>query len=282
MSADAMSFKAQIRNLAKKKNINAQVLLQNYMFERFLERLSLSEFKDKFILKGGTLIAAIVGMDARSTMDLDATLRGLPLTEDSIRRTLAEICTLQIQDGVELTVETITPIRADDAYGGYRAKIMAVYETIKTPFSVDISTGDAITPQAIKYIFQGIFDEEKRIEVWAYNIETVMAEKIETILRRNTLSTRPRDFYDVFILSTSQSYDVAILRQAIAATAKHRGTMEQISDVPGLLQMIENSKDLRFMWDKYRRDFSYAADITYEQVMVALGDICLSALGFIG
>lgn len=161
MSANAMSFKAQIRNLAKKRNVKAQVLLQNYMFERFLERLSLSEYRDKFVLKGGMLVAALVGMDARSTMDLDATLRGLPLTEENIRKALTAICNFPIQDEVTLTLGRTEPIRLDDTYGGYRGKIIAVYDTIETPFSVDISTGDVITPQAIKYSFRGIFDEEK-------------------------------------------------------------------------------------------------------------------------
>lgn len=275
MSANAMSFKAQIRNLAKKKNIKAQMLLQNYMFERFLERLSLSEYKDKFVLKGGMLVAAIVGMDARSTMDLDATLRGLPLTEESIRTAITAICNFPIQDEVTLTIGSVSPIRPDDAYGGYRVKITAVYDTIETPFSVDISTGDVITPQAVKYSFCGIFDEEKQFEIWAYNIETVMAEKIETILRRNILNTRPRDFYDIFILSSTQTYNAAHLKEAVSATAAHRGTVEQIADIPALLKMISDSIELRRMWDKYCREFDYAGDITYEQVLQALNDVCM-------
>jgi predicted nucleotidyltransferase component of viral defense system len=274
MSAGAMSLKAQIRNLAKKRNVKAQVLLQNYMFERFLERLSLSEYKDKFLLKGGMLIAAIVGMDARSTMDMDATLRGLPLTEESIRKAITAICDFPIQDEVKLIVGTIAPIRPDDVYGGYRVKITAMYDTIETPLSADISTGDVITPHAVKYTFHGIFDEEKQIEIWAYNIETVMAEKVETILRRNTLNTRSRDFYDIFILSTTQTYNPAFLKEAVSATAAHRATTEQIADIPALLKMITDSAELRQMWEKYRREFDYAADITYEQVLKALNDVC--------
>jgi predicted nucleotidyltransferase component of viral defense system len=274
MSAGAMRLKAQIKNLAKKKNIKAQVLLQNFMFERFLERLSLSEYKDRFVLKGGMLIAAIVGMDMRSTMDLDAMLRGLSLTEENIRNAIAEICSFPIQDEVVMTVGTISPIRADDAYGGYRVKITSMYDTIETPFSVDISMGDVITPQAVKYIFRGIFDEEKQIEIWAYNLETVMAEKIETILRRNTLNTRPRDLYDIFILGTTQTYDKALLKDAIAATAAHRGTTGQIADVPAILNMIAESAELRLQWEKYRREFDYASDITYEQALKALSDVC--------
>ena len=270
----AVSLKAQIRNMAKKKNIKAQVLLQNYMFERFLERLSLSEHKDRFVLKGGMLIADIVGLEARSTMDLDATLRGLPLTEEILRKTITEICAFPIQDEVKLTVGSIAPIRTDDVYGGYRVKITAAHDTIETPFMLDISTGDAITPQAITYSFHGILDDEKRIELLAYNIETVMAEKIETILRRNIFNTRPRDFYDILILSTTQSYDAALMKEAVSATAAHRGTTEQIADIPVLLKMMTDSAELKQMWTKYRREFNYAADVSYEQVMKALSDVC--------
>jgi predicted nucleotidyltransferase component of viral defense system len=269
-----MSLKAQIRNLAKKKNVKAQVLLQNFMFERFLERLSLSEYKDKFILKGGMLIAAIVGIDARSTMDLDATLRGLPLTEENIHKAVTAICSYPVQDDVMLTAGIVTPIRPDDIYGGYRVKITAVYDTIETPLTVDISTGDVITPQPVKYTFRGMFDEEKSIELWAYNIETVLSEKLETILSRTTLNTRARDFYDIFILGTTQPYDAVLLKEAFAATTAHRGTAGQIADIAALLKQIEGSSELRQMWEKYRKEFDYAADITYEQVMYALRNVC--------
>ena len=274
MSANAMSLKAQIRNLAKKKNINAQVLLQNYMFERFLERLSLSDYKEKFVLKGGMLVASIVGMDIRSTMDLDATLRGLPLTVDSITNAITAICAQPVQDEVTLNIGTISPIRPDDVYGGYRVKLTAVYDTIESPFAIDISTGDVITPQAVKYTFRGIFNEDKQIEIWAYNIETVMAEKIETVLRRSTLSTRPRDFYDIFILSTTQTYDAALLKEAVSATAGHRGTTDQISDIQKLLAIIAGSAELKQMWEKYRREFDYASDVSCERVIKALSDVC--------
>jgi len=274
MNKGAMSLKAQIRNLAKKKNVKPQILLQNYMFERFLERLSLSEYKNKFVIKGGMLIATIVGMDARSTMDLDATLRDLPLTEERIHGAISAICSFPIKDDVVLTIGSVTPIRSDDIYGGYRAKIKAVYETIEIPFALDVSTGDVITPQPVKYTLRGIFDEEKQIELWAYNIETVMAEKIETVLRRNILNTRPRDIYDIFILSTTQKYDISILKEAITATAAHRGTTEQIADFPAVLKMIAESAELGLMWEKYRREFDYAADISYEQTVEALKKVC--------
>jgi hypothetical protein len=173
MSSKAMSLKACIRNLAKEKNVAAQTILQNYMFERFLERLSVSEHRDKFVLKGGMLIAAIVGLDTRSTMDLDTTLRNLPLNAESVRNTVETICAVPIDDDVSFAFADISPIRPDDIYGGFRVSLNASYDTIETPLSIDVSTGDVITPEAVRYVFGGIFDKNVRIELWAYNIETV-------------------------------------------------------------------------------------------------------------
>ena len=263
----AMSLKAKIRNIAKKKNIPAQVILQNYMFERLLVRLSASAYKEKFVLKGGMLVAAIVGLDNRATMDLDTTLKNLPLTPDAIRSALEQVCAIFLDDGVVFEIGTISPIREDDIYGGYRVMLNARFDTLLTPMSIDVSTGDAITPYAVQYNFSEIFDDEKSYELWAYNIETVMAEKVETILRRGVFNTRPRDFYDAYILTTTQKFDKAVFAEALSATAKHRGTAEQITDVPGILHNIEESPELRAMWDKYRKQFAYAQDITYEQII---------------
>ena len=278
MSKDVMSFKARIRNLAKERNINAQVLMQNFMFERLLERLSLSEYKDKFIIKGGALIAAIVGIDTRSTMDLDATFKGLPFTEETIRHAMSTVCLMPINDGVKLTVGTIAPIRPDDVYGGYSVKITAIYDTVEVPFSVDISTGDVITPHPIEYVFHCLFDDDKQINLWAYNMETILAEKIETVLRRNILNTRARDFYDIFILIRTQPYNKTILKEAFAATSEHRHTTEQVSNIHSILKLIEDNAELKQMWEKYRKDFSYATNITYEQVCEAIKYVCEALL----
>ena len=268
--SNAMSLKAKIRNIARQKNIPAQVILQNYMFERLLVRLSASEYKDKFVLKGGMLVAAIVGLDNRATMDMDTTLKNLPLTPEAIRSTLDNVCNSPFDDGVSFEIGTILPIREDDIYGGYRVMLNARFDTIITPLSMDVSTGDAITPHAVQYNFSEIFDDEKTYELWAYNIETVMAEKVETILRRGVFNTRPRDFYDAYILTTTQKFDRAVFENALKATANHRGTVRQIKDVPGILQNIEESQELKTMWERYRKQFAYAADIEYEQIMNVL------------
>ena len=266
----ARSLKAKVRNIAKQKNIPAQVILQNYMFERLMVRLSASEYKEKFVLKGGMLVAAIVGLDNRATMDMDTTLKNLPLTPEAIRSALETICGIAFGDGVSFEIGTISPIREDDIYGGYRVMLNARFDTIITPLSIDVSTGDAITPHAVQYNFTEIFDDEKSYELWAYNIETVMAEKVETILRRGVFNTRPRDFYDAYILSTTQKFDKAVFTDALQATAAHRGTAQQIADVPTILQNIEESPKLKTMWDKYRKQFAYAADIEYDQIMTVL------------
>lgn len=263
----AMSLKAKIRNIAKQKNIPAQVILQNYMFERLLVRLSASEYKEKFVLKGGMLVAAIVGLDNRATMDMDTTLKNLPLTPEAIRSALEDICSIAFDDGVVYEIGTISPIRKDDIYGGYRVMLNARFDIILTPLSIDVSTGDVITPHAVQYNFSEIFDDEKSYELWAYNIETVMAEKVETILRRGIFNTRPRDFYDAYILTTTQKFDITVFEDALKATANHRGTTNQIVDVPSILHNIEESPELKTMWDKYRKQFSYAKNITYEQIM---------------
>lgn len=268
--SNAMSLKAKIRNIAKQKNIPAQVIMQNYMFERLLVRLAKSEYKDKFVLKGGMLVAAIVGLDNRATMDLDTTLKNLPLTPESIKKALTEIANVPCDDEVIFEINSIAPIREDDVYGGYRVMINAKYDTLLTSLSIDVSTGDAITPHAVEFTFNEIFDEHKSFELWAYNIETVLAEKVETILRRTVFNTRPRDFYDAYILATTQKFDKSTFREALRATAEHRGTTEQISNVDQILKNISESKELRAMWDKYRKQFAYAEDIPYESILAEL------------
>jgi predicted nucleotidyltransferase component of viral defense system len=240
------------------------------MFECFLARLSVSEYSEKFVVKGGMLIAAIVGLDTRSTMDLDTTLRNLPLTEEKISDAINTICEIDMKDDVVFAVKSIEPIRKDDIYGGYCVRLDAVYDTIITPLSIDVSTGDVITPAAVKYEFEGIFDENVRINLWGYNIETVMAEKAETILSRGVFTTRPRDYYDIYILGSTQPFDRTVFKEALKATAVHRGSLEQIKDVTGIFEQIAKSEELKDMWNKYQKKYTYASNITFENVLEVL------------
>ncbi|MBF4692249.1 nucleotidyl transferase AbiEii/AbiGii toxin family protein [Fusibacter ferrireducens] len=269
MSGKTMSLKAKIRNLALQKDMSAQVVLQNYMFERFLERLSKSDYKDKFILKGGMLIAALVGIANRATMDMDATIKNYPIDINSIVKAIKEICNVSIDDDVAFTFNSIDSIRDDDAYGGYRVSIVSQYDTITTPMQIDITTGDAIIPKEVLYLFKMIF-EEGNIGVWAYNIETVLAEKVETILRRGELNTRPRDFYDVYILTKTQSFDLLIFKEALKSTAAYRETSHIFNDINKRINEIEKSETLIKRWRKYTKDYGYAKDILYSDIIEVL------------
>ena len=275
MSSKAMKLKAKIKNYAKSNNIAAQVVLQNYMFECFLLRLSKSEYKEKFVIKGGMLIAAIVGLDTRSTMDLDATLKNLPLSEEKIIEAVKNICSIKLDDDVFFDTVSISTIRKDDKYGGFCVRLNAIYETIVTPLSIDISTGDVITPSAVQYEFSGIFDDEIRIQLWGYNIETVMAEKVETVLSRGVFNTRPRDYYDIYILGTTQKYDRKLFKEALKATAVHRGSLKNISEKEQIIETISTNKDLQNMWGRYQKKFIYAKDITFEQIIKVLKELVL-------
>lgn len=269
MSRNAMSLKAKIRNLAKEKNTSTQVILQNYMFERFLERLSRSKYRDNFILKGGVLIAAIVGIDNRSTMDLDATIKNYPISIESLTKAITEIFSVEVDDGVSFSFTGIEPIRDDDVYGGYRVGIKAAYDTIITPLSVDITTGDVIIPKEVFHLFKMTFDEGT-IGVWAYNIETVLAEKIETILQRGELNTRPRDFYDIYILASTQEFDRPTLSEALKKTIEHRKTTHILNNTLERIKTIETSEVLKDRWTRYSKNYPYAEDIAYEDTIKAL------------
>ena len=265
-----MSLKGRINNYAKKNGIAAQVVLQNYMFERFLERLARSDYNQKFVIKGGMLVTAIVGMDTRSTMDLDTTLRNLPLTEAQIREAIIAICSVPIDDDVKFNMISIAPIRPDDIYGGYRVRLDAEYDTVLTPLSIDISTGDIMTPSPVVYELHGMFDPDLHISLWGYNVETILAEKVETILRRGILTTRPRDFYDVYILEKTQKYRQDLFREALQATADHRGSSAILQDVSLILARLENSQNLKQQWTRYQRQFPYAAQVEYKMLMESL------------
>jgi len=270
----AMQLKAKIKNLALANHIPAQAVLQNFMLERLLERIALSKFKDMVILKGGMLIASMVGINSRTTMDMDATLRGFPLSEESIRAALSDICAIQLDDNVTLVLDHIEPIREDDEYGGFRVAIIAKYESINTPLKIDVTAGDIITPDAIRYAFHSNF-ENKNIEVWAYNVETILAEKIETILRRSVLNTQPRDFYDVYIIMKTQRQAInkRVFVSALSATSKKRMSLDAVQDKDKILLTIKSDSIMRQRWDRYCKENYYANGIDFDEVIEVLIDI---------
>ena len=261
-------LKGAIRNLAKKKGIHAQEVLQIFMFERIIERLSASPYKDRFILKGGLLISAILGVAERTTMDMDTTVKGLPMDEQNIRKAISEILNQPVDDGIEFQLLDLTPIREDDEYENFRASIQAAYGKMKIPMKIDITTGDEITPKEIQFSYPFLFDD-RRVMVKAYTQETILAEKYETIIRRNVGNTRARDFYDLHLLYRlyRENADWNLLKQAVLATAKKRDSLSVLQDTKRILLALEESTVLQDLWKRYQTQNLYAREITYPAIM---------------
>ena len=265
ITKNPMQLKAFIKNKAAEKHISAQLVMQNYMLERLLERISLSPYKNNFILKGGFLISAIVGLDTRTTMDLDTTIRGFTLTHEKIRAIFTDICAVYIADDVEFEVAGISDIRETDDYPGIRVALKANYPPISVPLTVDITTGDIITPREVEYTFSLLFDD-RTISILAYNLETVLAEKLETVLSRNIANTRPRDYYDIHILYAlrSSECDKAMLRHALERTAQKRGSGMILTDYNDIIKELRESSSLRKQWEKYSHRYEYAKGISFD------------------
>ncbi|EFL55641.1 hypothetical protein HMPREF9321_1746 [Veillonella atypica ACS-049-V-Sch6] len=263
--ANANSFKSKMKDIAKKKGVPAQQVQQQYLLEEILKAIALSNYKDSFILKGGYLIGQIIGLDKRTTMDLDVTLKGITLNTDTLISVFNKIVVLS-ESIFLFHVESAESIRGEDKYGGVRLKISASYEHLQEYVFIDITTDDAITPRQIKYQVLSVFDG-KEIDIWSYNLETILAEKIETILSRGELSTRPRDRYDVFVLTqlNGDTIDYAILSQAIYRTAEKRGTIERIVDWKQTLNNLAQSNYQENLWFNYQKRFLYAKEISYAQ-----------------
>lgn len=261
-------LKALIRNLSKEKKIDANTLMRNYMLERFLDRISLSPYKHNFILKGGMLISALVGIDARATMDMDATIKGYPLSEEAIRPILENIISVPIDDEVQLYIKGIELIHDEAEYGGLRVSIETLFDGVKTPLKIDITTGDKITPREITYKFDLMF-EKRSIEIMAYNLETVLAEKLETIISRGITNTRMRDFYDIYILQKlySDTINIVDLKAALQATASNRGTSALLPEREKIIGNVSNDDGLQMLWKNYQIKFSYAENITWEEII---------------
>jgi predicted nucleotidyltransferase component of viral defense system len=269
-----MQLKAFIKKRAAEKNISAQLVMQNYVMERLLERISLSPYKENFILKGGFLISAIVGLDTRATMDLDTTIKGFDLTHEVIRNIFEEVAKIPIDDDIAFEVINTADIRKTDDYPGIRVNMKANYPPISVPLTVDVTTGDKITPREIEYTFALLFDE-RSIRIMAYNLETVLAEKLETVVSRGIANTRPRDFYDIFILRKLHGDEIKpdILRNALERTSEKRGSSDVMNRYDSILSDVLASERLQGFWKKYRGEFHYAADISFEAVIGATKEI---------
>ena len=273
MITAARQLKDLVRNLSKKKSADAQILMRNYMMERFLERISLSEYKNQFILKGGMLVAAMVGLDARATMDLDATIKGTNVSVEDVEMIISQIISIPLDDGISFRIKRISEIMEEADYPGVRVSMETKFDGVITPLKIDISTGDIITPREIKYNFN-LMLKNRTIEVWAYNLETVLAEKLETVISRNVTNTRMRDFYDIYILQKLYGEQLSkdVLWDALVATAKKRETLEQIEteDIDEVFDEIQSSSVMENLWKAYQRNYSYSADIPWHTIMKSI------------
>lgn len=272
MKKNPMSLKALINNIAKNNKISAQSVLQTYMLERLLERISVSKYKDNFILKGGMLISAMLGIDSRTTMDIDTTIKGFELSEENIREIMEEICKIDLQDDITLKINRIEEIREHDDYNGYRLTFEAKYlNTMPVIMRIDITTGDKITYREIEYSFE-LMLEDRKIHVWSYNVETVLAEKFEAIIKRGVLGTRIRDFYDVHMLLKTQEKNInnKTLKTAINYTTEHRKSTEDIKNWKEVVDELENDDTMKNQWRRYQKNNFYADGIEYSDLIESL------------
>lgn len=257
-------IKGAIRNISKKTGVNPNSLLQMCLFEGILEKLSKSKYSENFILKGGLLIASLIGVDMRSTMDMDTTLRGIPLNEVSITKILNEILAIEIDADIEYKLIKLSPIRQEDVYEDFCASISCIFGKINATLNIDITTGDVITPREMNYSYSKIL-EEGTIPIMTYTIETILAEKFETISSRNITTTRARDFYDLYMIYSiyKDKIDKGILRKAIERTSKYRGSFETALQYKEIVELFRESETPKKLWKKYTQNNPYTKDVDF-------------------
>ena len=265
------SLKAKISKLAAKTNISNKYIIQTFMFEALLKRISVSEYKDKFIIKGGLLLSSIFGVNLRSTMDLDTTIKGLPLNMQTIENVINKIISIDLADNVKLKIENIKDIRLENEYSGFNVNLKAEFDGLKTNLLIDITTGDVITYKEVEFKYYTLFDDEA-INIMTYNYETIIAEKFETIIFRNIDNTRMKDYYDLYMFVNLKWNEINkdILRKAIINTSKKRNTENYIEDANSYIEMIQEDDRLKSLWNSYVSNYEYAKDITFEDTINAI------------
>ena len=261
-------IKGRIKSVAKQNNADARTLMRIYMMERFLERLTQSEYRDNFIIKGGILVTAMIGVAHRSTMDIDTSMKNLNLSAEDALRVVNQVKDIDLDDGVSFEVKDVSNIMDEMEYPGIRVTMNANVGRLITPLKIDISTGDVITPRAIEFNYDLLL-EDRSISLWSYNLETILAEKLQTVLARGILNTRMRDFYDIRMLLDTYEDKVnkAVLKDAFAATCKKRGTDHLQEQAEEIIKIIEADEQLQVLWRAYQKKYSYAAEIDYASVI---------------
>ena len=271
---DITDIKRLAKEIENKYNLNYYEILQRYMFERVLERISVSRYQDNFILKGGLLLSAMFGIGNRMTKDMDATITGIDVSKNKMLKVLNEILSINLKDGVKFDVVDITDIREDDEYGGNKYHIVGKLQSLKVNLEIDISTGDKVTPRELKYKYPLIF-EDRTIMISSYNIETILAEKIETVLRRGAFNSRMKDFYDIYYFLTKlrKEIDINILKEAVNHTFTKRNSFEYLNDYEQIIDSIIGNERLEKLWNIYSNKYKYANGININEILNLLKDI---------
>lgn len=269
------SLKAKVFNLSKETNVPNKYIIQEFMFEALLRRISISKYKEKFVIKGGFLLSSIFGVNLRSTMDLDTTIKGIPLTRKNLENIINEIITININDNINLELENIKDIRLEDKYSGYNVNLKADFDGLRTNLMIDVTTGDVITYSETEYQYKTIFDNEV-INIMSYNFETIIAEKFESILSRNIENTRMKDYYDLYMFVNLKwnGIDKKELFEAIKNTSRKRNSEGYILNASKYIELIENDSKLKQLWKSYVSVYDYAKDINFEDTIKAIKVIC--------
>lgn len=265
------SLKVKVSNSALSTNIPNKYLIQSFMFEALLKRISVSKYKDKFIIKGGLLLSSIFGVNLRSTMDLDTTIKGLPLDRTTITKVINEIISIDLKDNIKLEIENIKDIREEELYSGFNINLKAEFDGLRTNLMIDITTGDVITYKEVQFEYKTLFDSET-INIMTYNYETIIAEKFEAIISRNIDNTRMKDYYDLYMFVNLKWNDInkTILRKAIFNTSKKRDTLNYIEEADKYIELINEDSKLKSLWKNYQNNYVYAKDISFENTIDAI------------
>lgn len=272
-------LKDKMNNLSKGNSNVAQTLYRNYFMERFLERLSISKYKNNFILKGGMLVTSILGIASRTTMDIDTTIVSLDLNKENIEKVIREIIEIELDDNVKFEIINISSIMEENIYPGIRIKFMCYFGTFNQMIKLDVSTGDVITPSSIDYTYKLIL-ENRSIPLKSYNLETLLAEKLETIVSRGLTNTRMRDFYDIYELYSTRNIDFNNLKEAFQNTTTKRKTNFSKNDINKIIVDIKINEVLKNQWDKYKNDNYFVKEISWNEIMRVIEDIFFNILNF--
>ena len=277
MIRTATQLKAKVKNLSGGNSKKAQTLIRNFIMERFLERIALSQYRNNFILKGGMLVASVVGLDTRATMDIDTTVKSLNLDKENATRIIEDIIAVEIPDGVQFRITKVTDIMEEHDYPGIRFMLEATLDKMRQAVKIDISTGDIITPRAVEYSYHLMF-EDRAISLWTYNLETLLAEKLETIMARGTANTRMRDFYDIHVISHQESFDKEVLKKAFLATSEKRDTTVQIPDFRDILSSVESDEVMKSQWESFKEDSFFVGELSWAEVMGSVKELAEAVL----